>query len=46
MPVCPVGAIYADADVPGEFEEAKQRNAAFFDDGPGYWDLDLEEQRE
>lgn len=46
MPVCPVDAIDAEADVPSDHEEAKQRNKAFFDEGPGYWDFDLEEQRE
>jgi ferredoxin--NADP+ reductase len=46
VPVCPVDAIYAEADVPDNYEDAKQRNQAFFDEGPGYWDFDLDEQRE
>lgn len=44
--VCPVHAIYPESDVPGEFEDDKAKNRAFFEDGPGYWDFDLEEERE
>ena len=46
LPECPVdGAIFADDEVPTEYESDLERNAAFFTEGPGYWDFDLDEQR-
>ena len=34
-PVCPVFAIFSEGDVPGEWEDAVDRNAAFFTTRPG-----------
>jgi ferredoxin--NADP+ reductase len=45
IPVCPPEAIFAEEDVPAEFEADTERNAKFFTDGPGYWDYDFEEER-
>lgn len=46
VPVCPVEAIFPEAEVPDDHQDAIERNKAFFEEGPGYWDFDLEEQRE
>ena len=35
-PECPVDAIYADDEVPAEFEEWTDKNRLFFEEGPGY----------
>jgi hypothetical protein len=43
--VCPPEAIFTEEDVPDEYEADTARNAAYFTDGPGYWDYDLEEER-
>jgi len=45
VPVCPPEAIFPEFDVPGEYEDDIARNAVYFEDGPGYWDYDLDEQR-
>ena len=57
VPVCPPEAIFPEEDVPEEHEEVvfvingnevvgdTARNAAYFTDGPGYWEYDLEEER-
>ena len=37
--------IFPEEDVPEEYEADTARNAAYFTDGPGYWDYDLEEER-
>ncbi|MGD8792946.1 MAG: ferredoxin family protein [Anaerolineae bacterium] len=44
-PECPVDAIFPDYEVPAEYAADEAKNAAFFAEGPGYWDYDLEEQR-
>jgi hypothetical protein len=31
--------------VPEEYEADIARDAAYFTDGPGYWDYDLDEER-
>lgn len=36
-PVCPVFAIFSEGDVPGEWEEAIDANAAFFRARPDAW---------
>lgn len=43
---CPVDAIFPDDDLPEEYAEYLDINARFFSEGPGYWDFDLEEERE
>ena len=57
VPECPYEAIFPEEDVPEEHEEVEfvvggntivgdtARNAAYFTDGPGYWDYDLDEER-
>jgi ferredoxin--NADP+ reductase len=45
VPECPVEAIFPEEDVPEEFADDIELNAAFFSDGPGYWDYDLEAER-
>jgi ferredoxin--NADP+ reductase len=45
VPVCPPEAIFPEEDVPAEYEADTARNAAYFTEGPGYWDYDLDEQR-
>ena len=45
VPECPVEAIFPEEDVPAEFAADIELNAAFFSDGPGYWDFDLEQER-
>ena len=57
IPVCPPEAIFPEEDVPPEHEEVEfkfqgeiivgdtARNAAFFTDGPSYWDYDLDTER-
>lgn len=45
VPECPVAAIFPEEDVPAEYVEDIERNAAFFREGPGYWDFDLEAER-
>jgi ferredoxin--NADP+ reductase len=57
IPVCPPEAIFPEEDVPEEYEEQEhtiagetytgdtELNAAYFTDGPGYWDYDLDEER-
>ncbi|MFB6285435.1 MAG: ferredoxin family protein [Candidatus Bipolaricaulia bacterium] len=44
--VCPSDAIYPEEDLPAAYRDAIERNARFFTEGPGYWDYDLEEERE
>lgn len=46
VPVCPPEAIYAEWEVPADQEYMIEENARFFIEGPGYWDFDLEEERE
>lgn len=43
--VCPPGAIFVEDQLPPEHEADADRNMAFFDEGPGYWDFDLDDQR-
>ena len=45
VPVCPPEAIFPEEDIPGEYEDDIARNANYFDEGPGYWDYDLDEER-
>ncbi|BAL99858.1 MULTISPECIES: 4Fe-4S dicluster domain-containing protein [Caldilinea] len=45
VPECPVEAIFPEEEVPPEFEADIELNAAFFQEGPGYWDFDLEKER-
>ena len=45
IPVCPPEAIFPEEDVPAEYEADIARDAAYFSEGPGYWDYDLEEER-
>jgi ferredoxin--NADP+ reductase len=45
VPVCPPEAIFPEEDVPAEYEADIALNARYFSEGPGYWDFDLEEQR-
>ena len=45
IPVCPPEAIFPEEDVPAEFEADIQMNYDYFESGPGYWEYDLEEQR-
>ena len=35
-PECPVDAIFPDDEVPGEYVDWIEKNAAFFTEGPGY----------
>ena len=44
-PECPVEAIFPEEDLPAEYANDTEMNAAYFREGPGYWDFDLEEQR-
>jgi ferredoxin len=46
VPVCPPEAIFAEWETPAEYADDLMTNADFFLEGPGYWDFDLEEQRE
>jgi len=46
VPVCPPEAIFPEFELPSEHEELTQVNADFFLNGPGYWDFDLESERE
>ena len=46
VPVCPPEAIFPEEDVPAEYEADIEMNAKYFSEGPGYWDFDLEEQRD
>jgi len=45
VPECPVEAIFPEEEVPPEFEADIELNAAFFQEGPGYWNFDLEQER-
>ena len=45
VPVCPPEAIFAEWELPDEYEADTAKNAEYFTDGPSYWDFDLEEQR-
>jgi ferredoxin len=45
VPECPVEAIFPEDELPAEYAEDLDTNAAFFDQGPGYWDFDLEAER-
>jgi ferredoxin--NADP+ reductase len=47
IPVCPPEAIFEEDDVPSEYEADIKMNYDFFTEGvgPGYWEYDLEEQR-
>jgi ferredoxin--NADP+ reductase len=44
-PVCPVGAILPDHEVPDELADSLTVNANFFKKGPGYQPFDLEVER-
>jgi len=46
IPVCPPEAIFPEEDVPAEYEADTAMNANYFTKGPGYWDFDLEQERE
>ena len=35
-PECPTDAIFADDEVPGEYESWIAKNRAFYEEGPGY----------
>lgn len=43
---CPVNAIFPDAEVPAAYAEDIKLNREFFEQGPGYWDYDLDALRE
>ncbi|HEY65787.1 MAG TPA: 4Fe-4S binding protein [Caldilineae bacterium] len=45
VPECPVDAIFAEDELPPEHADDAEMNARFFQEGPGYWDFDLEEER-
>ena len=45
IPVCPPEAIFEEDDVPSEYEADIKMNYAYFESGPGYWEYDLEEER-
>jgi ferredoxin len=45
IPVCPPEAIFPEEDVPAEYEADIRMNYDYFESGPGYWDFDLEEER-
>ncbi|MFN2290992.1 MAG: ferredoxin family protein [Anaerolineae bacterium] len=44
--VCPPDAIWPDDELPAEHSDYLEINERFFAEGPGYWDFDLEEERE
>jgi len=46
VPVCPPEAIFPEFEVPEEYEGDTKLNADYFLVGPGYYEFDLEEQRE
>jgi hypothetical protein len=37
--------IFEEDDVPSEYEADIKMNYAYFESGPGYWEYDLEEER-
>ena len=45
VPECPVDAIFSEDEVPAEYTDDIDVNAGFFNEGPGYWDFDLEAER-
>jgi ferredoxin--NADP+ reductase len=45
VPACPYEAIFPEDEVPAEYQEDIALNRRFFEEGPGYWDFDLEEER-
>jgi Fe-S-cluster-containing hydrogenase component 2 len=45
VPACPPEAIFAEGEVPPEYEDDIARDVAFFSEGPGYGDFDLEVER-
>ncbi len=45
VPVCPPEAIFPEEDVPDEYTKDIERDAKFFEEGPGYWDYDLEDEK-
>ncbi len=44
-PECPVDAIFPEDEVPAQYGDDIDLNADFFNEGPGYWDFDLEAER-
>lgn len=44
-PECPVDAIFPEDEVPAEYANDIELNSAFFNEGPSYWDFDLEAER-
>jgi ferredoxin--NADP+ reductase len=46
VPECPVEAIFPEDEVPAQYADDAEVNERFFSEGPGYWDFDLEEERD
>lgn len=46
VPACPPAAIFPDSELPPDQEHMKAVNAEFFKSGPGYWEFDLEKERD
>lgn len=45
IPECPVNAIFPEELLPEEYINNSLLNAAFFTDGPEYWNFDLAVER-
>jgi hypothetical protein len=41
-----VDAIFPEDEVPAEYTDDIDVNAGFFNEGPGYWEFDLEAERD
>ena len=46
VPACPAEAIFYESDVPKQYTPDIEANRAFFSEGPGYWNYDLEQERD
>jgi ferredoxin--NADP+ reductase len=46
VPECPTEAIFPEDDVPADYKDDIALNQRFFESGPGYWDFDLEKERQ
>ena len=44
--VCPTSAIFPEDALPKEHQEDADRNVEFFEEGPGYWNNDIESTKE
>jgi ferredoxin--NADP+ reductase len=44
--VCPTSAIFPEDALPKEHQEDADRNVEFFEEGPGYWNNDIESTEE